>query len=149
MPDFAGVRVLVFRVGGLVCGAEADVAQEIRARQPTTRIPGAPEAVLGLVNVRGSLVTVVDGRRALGYPPGPDAGPLVLLTVRGQTVGLLVDEVLDLAAVAPDDLADRNALVGVDPRVVRAVGRRGDSSFVLLDVDALLGPFFSVQEEGV
>ena len=58
-------------------------------------------------------------------------------------MGFMVDEVLDLLTVSPDDLSDRRELPGVDPRLVRAVARRGDSSFVLLDLDALLGPIFS------
>src|SRR3989449_2789271 len=63
------VRLLVFRVGTLACAAEVDQVREILPRLPTTRIPGAPPVVAGLVNVRGTLVTVVEGGRALGLPP--------------------------------------------------------------------------------
>src|SRR3989454_8398692 len=63
------VRLLVFRVGTLACAAEVDQVREILPRLPTTRIPGAPPVVAGLVNVRGTLVTVVEGWRALGLPP--------------------------------------------------------------------------------
>ena len=67
-------RLLVFRVGTLACAAEVDLVREILPRLPTTRIPGAPPVVAGLVNVRGTLITVVEGWRALGQaPPGPPA----------------------------------------------------------------------------
>src|SRR6266480_7879061 len=69
-------RLLVFRVGTLVCATEVEQVREILPRLPTTRIPGAPPVVAGLVNVRGTLVTVVEGWRALGQaPPGPPASP--------------------------------------------------------------------------
>lgn len=142
MADFSGVRVLVFRVGGLTCGAHAEAVREILPVQPATRVPGAPDAVAGLVNVRGTLVTVVDGRRAFGHPPAAENGSIVLLDVAARTVGLVVDEVVDLVTVPEADLADREGLPGVDPRIVRAIGRRERESFVLLDLDALLGPIF-------
>lgn len=140
MADLAGVRILAFRVGNLVCGVEASAAREILPVPPVTRIPGASEAVLGLANVRGNVVTLLDGRRALGLPAGDGGGSVVLLDVGSQTVGFVVDEVVDLFAAAEAELADRQDLPGVDPRVVQAVGRRRDLSFVLLDLDTLLAP---------
>lgn len=142
MADLTGVRLLVFRVADLACAAEAAAVREILTVRPATRVPGAPPSVWGVVNVRGSLVTVVDGRQALGRSAGSSGGSIVLLDVGRRTVGLVVDEVIDLIAVPAGELADRQELPGIDPAVVRAVGRRADLSFVLLDFDALLGPIF-------
>jgi purine-binding chemotaxis protein CheW len=142
MADLSGVRLLVFRVAELACAAEASTVREILSARQATRIPGAPDAVAGLINVRGTLVTVVNGRRALGHGGSAGAGPIVLLDVGARTVGFQVDEVIDLLAVPRGDLTDRAELPGLDPAVVRAVGRRADLSFVLLDFDALLGPIF-------
>jgi len=151
MTDAAVVRLLVFRVGNLVCAAEADAVREILPRLSTTRIPGAPAVVAGLVNVRGTLVTVVEGWKALGQPAPADGGEggggagrgtTVLLQVGAarKTIGFTVDEVIDMLAVSEDTLERREALPGVDPRLVRAVGRRSGLPFVVLDTDALLGP---------
>jgi chemotaxis signal transduction protein len=101
--------------------------------------------VAGLVNVRGTLVTVVDGWRALRQPePAADAGPAttVLLEVAGgkKVVGFTVDEVVDLLAVGGEALESRQALPGIDPTLVQAVGRRAGQLFVVLDTDALLTP---------
>src|SRR6185295_15580996 len=84
MSEATLVRLLVFRVGNLVCAAEVDAVREILPRLPTTRIPGAPPVVAGLVNVRGTLVTVVEGWRALAQPeppPGQTGGSTVLMEV--------------------------------------------------------------------
>lgn len=130
----------MFRVGGLICGANAEAVREILPSQPATPVPGAPAEVAGLVNVRGNLVTVVDGRRAVGPPTAERDGMIVLLELDSRTIGLVVDEVLDLVTIPATDLAEREALPGVDPKLVRAVGWRDRESFVLLDLDALLGP---------
>ncbi len=149
MADAAVVRLLVFRVGNLVCAAEADAVREILPRLGTTRIPGAPAVVAGLVNVRGTLVTVVEGWKALGQPAPADGGDggagkgtTVLLQVGAarKTIGFTVDEVIDMLAVSEDTLERREALPGLDPRLVRAVGRRSGLPFIVLDTDALLGP---------
>ena len=166
--SLATARLLVFRVGTLACAAEVDQVREILPRLPTTRIPGAPPVVAGLVNVRGTLVTVVEGWRALGQQPpeppapaapstsvaGPATGSTIILEVAGRDVdnggetrkliGFTVDEVIDLLAGGDATLEGREGLPGVDPTLVRAVGRgpRGDV-FIVLDVAALLGPILT------
>jgi len=140
VAGFAGVRLVVFRVADLVFAVEAAVVKEVLPKQRATRIPGADDAVEGLINVRGRLLTLVDARRALNYPPGSGDGPIMLLDVGAQTAGLAVDDVLDLFSVAHDELAERDGLPGIDPALVRSVGRQAGVSFVLLDIEALLGP---------
>lgn len=150
MSDAGVVRLLLFRVGRLVCAAEAERVREILPRLAATRIPGAPAVVAGLVNVRGTLVTVVEGWRALHQPePSADAeagsGTTVLLEVgaANKVLGFTVDEVVDLLSVGGEALERRQALAGMDPTLVRAVGRRAGQLFVVLDTDALLTPILS------
>ena len=147
MADTTVVRLLVFRVGSLACAAEAEAVREILPRVPAIRIPGAPPVVAGLVNVRGSLVTVVEGWRALGQPQPDVAGAetTVLLEVGAhrRPLGFTVDEVLDLLTVPGDQLEGREALPGLDPKLVRAVGRRAGQVFVVLDTEALLAPILT------
>ncbi len=170
--SLASARLLVFRVGTLACAADVDQVREILPRLPTTRIPGAPPVVAGLVNVRGTLVTVVEGWRALGLPPlsptpSPEAGTTgstIILELGkaedaadgGQQghgggggaagrklIGFTVDEVMDMLAGGETTLEDRQGLPGIDSTLVRAVGRRDGELFIVLDVAALLGPILT------
>ena len=163
MSEATLVRLLVFRVGNLACAAEVDAVREILPRLPTTRIPGAPPVVAGLANVRGTLVTVVEGWRALAQPaPAQGAGGTTILLEVGpaaaaatpaqggagarKLIGFTVDEVMDMLTVGEGTLEQGRALAGVDPTLVRAVGRRsGGDVFVVLDVAALLGPILTTQ----
>jgi chemotaxis signal transduction protein len=91
---------------------------------------------------------VVEGWRALSQAEPPaDAGPgtTVLLEVGkgGKVLGFTVDEVVDLLSVNGEELERRQALAGMDPTLVRAVGRRAGQLFVVLDTDALLTPILS------
>ena len=161
--SLGSARLLVFRVGALVCATEVDQVREILPRLPTTRIPGAPSVVAGLVNVRGTLVTVVEGWRAPGQaPPGPPSsglptaaapespGSTIILELGGdgdnggqRLIGFTVDEVVDMLAGGDTVLEDRKGLPGVDPTLVRAVGRRDNDLVIVLDVAALLGPILT------
>jgi purine-binding chemotaxis protein CheW len=153
MSDAGVVRLLLFRVGSLVCAAEAERIREILPWLEPTRIPGAPTVVAGIVNVRGTLVTVVEGWRALRQPPPEPAGDggsvpgttTVLLELDGgkKVLGFTVDEVVDLLSVGGETLERRQALPGIDPTLVRAVGRHAGQLFVVLDTDALLTPILS------
>jgi len=141
MPDVRPLHAVVFRVGGVVCALPAGVVREILPAVRATRVPGVPAAVEGLVNVRGGLVTVVDGHVLLGQPRPAESEMAVLLLDRGGKVaGLTVGEVLDFLEVPGAAVATREQLPGVDPSIVKAVGEWGGRRFVLLDLDALLAP---------
>lgn len=144
MADADRVSLLVFQVGDLLCAAPTDVVQEIVPYHPPARIPGAIPGVLGLVNVRGRLVTVADGQHMLGRNGtlGQERS-ILLLAVGGKPLGLIVDAVHDLLHLPASALDERDSLPGVDPRLVRAVGRWDDRVFVVLDTDAVLGPVYS------
>jgi purine-binding chemotaxis protein CheW len=136
-------RLLLFRSAGHTLAIDAGAAREILPGQTATRIPGAGRAVRGLVNVRGVLVTLIDAAAAMGLdagPASPSGGAVLVLEYKGRRVGLVVDEVLDLAAVDDADLDGRGALPGVRPDLVQAVGATAGRSFVQLETDALLEP---------
>lgn len=135
---------MLFGVGDLLCALPVSAVSEIVPAMAATRIPGAPNGVEGLVNVRGRLLTVVDGRRVLGRESStpPSEPSILLLQVNGRPLGLLVDVVHDLTQVDASTLEERGSLPGVDPKVVRAVGRVDSQVFVVLDSDVVLAPVF-------
>jgi purine-binding chemotaxis protein CheW len=133
--------VVVFRIGDLTCAAPAARVREVLPRLPATRIPGVDGAVEGLVNLRGGLLTVVDGHLLLGRPAGVgDEGGVLVLDVAGRRFGLSVSQVLDFVELPPAAVAAREDLPGVDPALVHAVGSHAGRHFVLLDLDTLLAP---------
>jgi purine-binding chemotaxis protein CheW len=134
------VQLLLFRCSDQMLAVEAGAVREILAAGGITRIPGAPAAVRGLVNVRGTLLPVVDGARAIGLATGGEASTLLLLERGGRPVALAVDEVMDLVTVPETALAPGAALPGIRADVVQAVGDAGGKPFVQLAVQAVLDP---------
>lgn len=141
MANSPALHAVIFRIGEVVCAAPAGIVREILPRLPATRIPGVPDTVEGLVNVRGSLLTVLDGHLLLQQDRRvSDEGAIVVLEVKGKTYGLGVGQVLDFLEVSAGSVIERRELPGVDPRLVKAVGLESDRHFILLDVDAVFAP---------
>ena len=115
MPDGEDSRVVVCRVGAERFALPISVVREIVAAPELTRIPGVPQSIRGVANVRGTLVTAVSGRLLLGAPAGGEAGDwLLVLTMRDGRVGIVMDEVEDLqvsAAARAVPVLDIEALV--------------------------------------
>ncbi len=134
-------HVVLFRIGEVFCALPAGIVREILPRLPATRIPGVAAAVEGLVNVRGTLLTVLDGLTLLRQARrADDDGAIVMLELAGRQYGLGVSQVLDFIELPADAIASSTELPGVDARLVRGVGLRDGRHFILLDIDALLAP---------
>jgi purine-binding chemotaxis protein CheW len=141
MANSPALHAVIFRIGEVVCAAPAGIVREILPRLPATRIPGVPDEVEGLVNVRGSLLTVLDGHLLLQQQRrASDEGAIVVLDVKGRSYGLGVGQVLDFLEVPAAAVVERRELPGVDPRLVKAVGMDADRHFILLDVEAAFAP---------
>jgi purine-binding chemotaxis protein CheW len=140
MADQPALRFVLFRLGSLVCATPATSVREVISAGEPTRIPGADKSVAGLLNVRGTLLTVVSGPRLIGLADAEPPESVLVLDHGGRSVGLAVDEVLDLVEVPGDQLEDGDSLPGIDPRLVRRVGHHGDRVFAVLDIEALVVP---------
>ena len=136
-PDAAAALVaaptLLFRVGGSVYGCDITEAREIIPLRPMTRLPGAPAFVRGLLNIRGTIVTVLDlgVRLDAGRAPITD-GSILLVRHRERLVGLVVDEVADVRVLDVD--ADEGGGEGI----VRGLATADGSPVVVLDLDTLI-----------
>lgn len=103
-------RFLLFGVAGRLCACDLDAVREIVPARAATRLPGAPEWVRGLINLRGTLVTVVDLAVRFGSADGA-AGTrsIIVAEAVGKTFGIGVDEVRNVQPVAEDALEEVDA----------------------------------------
>ncbi len=98
-------RVLVFAIAGRSRCAELGDVREIVPIKETTRLPGAPRYVRGLINLRGTLVTVMDAALCLYGVPADGANASILLVERnGRLAGVIVDNVFDIQALPVVDI---------------------------------------------
>jgi purine-binding chemotaxis protein CheW len=98
---------LAFTLASDVYAAPVALIREILKPPPLTPVPRAPHPIIGIVSVRGQLVTVVDLRRRLRLPEGPPTRKTRILLVDatgGEVMGVLVDEVLQVYRLAEGEI---------------------------------------------
>ena len=132
---------MLFRVGERVFGCDIDAVREIIPYRRATRLPGAPASVQGLINLRGTIVTVLDlGSRLDAERPPVRDGSIILVDHGTRVVGVAVDEVMDVRLITEEPIASSTGAGGDDaPRgLVRGLGHLDDSVVVLMDIQALV-----------
>lgn len=135
---------LVFTLDGRRYGVRAEHVSEVQRMVATVPLPGAPDVVVGVFELRGRSVPIVDVRRRLGLPtraPRP-ADHLVIARVGTRTVALRVDEATGLQDFDPDRI---DATAGGLPGVHHVAGAAGDEHGLVLLHD--LATFLSLDEE--
>jgi purine-binding chemotaxis protein CheW len=105
-------------------------------------VPRAPAYLLGVVSLRGQIVPLIDLRRRLGLPPGPDTRATRILVVdqAGESFGLLVDSVRQVVRLRDDEMESRPpALASRESEFIAGIARpRTGGMLILLGVDAVL-----------
>jgi purine-binding chemotaxis protein CheW len=132
-PQLTNTRELIsFRVADQEFCVDIMSVREIRGWTPATALPASPAYVRGVINLRGTVLPVVDLASRLGLTTGEptERNVIIVVWMHNQLVGLLVDAVCDILAVTPDmlqptpDLASQDmqgfveALIHVDERMI-------------------------------
>ncbi|MGI8499166.1 MAG: chemotaxis protein CheW [Gemmatimonadaceae bacterium] len=137
-PELTRAPLLVFQLAGRHSTVELATSREIIPLRPGTRLPGAPRSISGLLNVRGTIVTVIDLAVALGLERAvPPDGSLLLAEHGTRLVGIAVDDVVEIGAV---DLEEADSLPPelTPGGVTRGLGRSADDVVVVLDLAAIV-----------
>jgi purine-binding chemotaxis protein CheW len=141
IPDTtASTRTLLFRAAGGVYGCEIASVREIIPFRRATRLPGAPAYVHGLINLRGTIVTVLDLGTRLDAARAPVTdGSIILAMHGGRLAGIAVDEVMDVQLIAEEPIDAAAGEGGHGPGgLVRGLGHLEDGVVVLIDIRALI-----------
>lgn len=138
------VEYLAFGLAGETYAVQIAHVAEILRLPPITTVPRAPETVLGVISVRGKLVTVVDLRRRFALPPAAiDRKTRILLcdVGTGEQIGLLVDDVQQVWRLASEEIEPAHVLGGEQASHVAGIGRptAGEGTLlILLDLRPIL-----------
>ncbi len=139
----ASGQLATFRLDGDLYGVEVEHVQEVLRTQVLTRVPLAPPAVAGLINLRGQVVTAIELRERLGRPPRPEDTDAVVIVVRlhGEAVSLLVDSIADVVDVDAGDFeAPPDTLEGPARELIRGAYKLDGRLLLALDVQKAVSP---------
>jgi purine-binding chemotaxis protein CheW len=132
-------QLSTFFIDGHLFGVEVATVQEVIRYQPMTRVPLAPPALSGLINLRGQVITAVDLRQRLGFPDRTvDELPTdVVVHTKDGLVSLLVDRIGDVVEVSEEAFEEPpETLLGIARELIRGAYKLDDALLLLLDVEA-------------
>lgn len=135
------LRWVTFKLGEETYGINVMQVQEVLRMTEIAPVPGAPAYVLGIINLRGNVVTVLDTRTRFGLAPRDtdDASRIVIIETDGHIVGVLVDSVAEVVNLRDSEIETApNVGNHESARYIQGVFSRDGQILILVDVNKLL-----------
>ncbi len=132
---------LAFTLGGEEYGINILRVQEIRGYEPVTRIANAPDFIKGVVNLRGTIVPIVDMRikLSLGAATYDQLTVVIILNIAGRVVGMVVDSVSDVTTLTAEQVKPAPEIsTSFDSDFLIGLGTLGERMLILVDIDKLM-----------
>ena len=137
-----GTRLITFILGDEKYGLNIlKVRELIGFPEGLTRIPGMPDHIIGMFNLRGLVIPVMDLREKfkMSSEERHEFSVIIIVEVENKNIGLTVDSVSDVIFVKEEDIQETTELaVSVDTKFIKGVAKTKDEMVILLDVDFLL-----------
>lgn len=132
---------LTFRLGHEEYGIDILKVQEIRGYEEPTRIANAPHFLKGVVNLRGTIVPIVDLRMRFGCDAADynSFTVTIVLHIGQRTIGVVVDSVSDVMEIPADAIRSAPEMSSaVDAVYIRGLAQMGERMVILLDIESML-----------
>lgn len=137
-------QYVTFSLGKELFGVEVNRAREILSLTPVTKVPQTPDYLLGVINLRGQVVPVVDMRLKLGLPAGVETEDTCIIVVEVQidgepiVVGALADAVREVLEIRSDQIEPPPRLgTRLKTEFITGMGRIDEQFMILLNIDRI------------
>lgn len=130
-----------FKLAGETYGVNVMQVQEVLRYTEIAPVPGAPQYVIGIVNLRGNVVTVIDARFRFGLPAGEvtDNTRIVILEADKHVIGILVDSVAEVVYLRQSEIETApNVGNEESARFIQGVCHKNNELLILIELDKLL-----------
>jgi purine-binding chemotaxis protein CheW len=139
-------QLLTFLLDGEVYGADISQIQEVLEYRRVTKVPRTPEFMLGVINLRGQVVPVIDLRRLFSMQVTENTVNTcivivdVMLEGEGISLGILADGVKEVIELSASDICDAPRLGHrIDTRFIEGIGKSDDEFIIILNLGRVIG----------
>jgi purine-binding chemotaxis protein CheW len=135
------VELTTFYVGDALCGMDILNVQEINKHMKMTKVPQAPDCVMGILNLRGQIVTIIDLGKKLGLSSTDlnDESRNIIVNSRGENIGLMVQSIGDVVQADWDSVEAPPANIGsVQGKYFKGVFKTDKNLIGILDFEEVL-----------
>lgn len=140
-PNDEVLQWVTYRLDDETYGINVMQVQEVLRYTEIAPVPGAPDYVMGIINLRGNVVTVIDTRARFGLPASQitDNSRIVIIESDEHVVGIFVDSVAEVVYLKTSEI-DSAPNVGTEEstKFIHGVSNQGDELLILVDLNKLL-----------
>lgn len=140
--DEGVLELLTFVIASERYAVEIEKIVEIIPPRPATRVPNTDPTILGIISLRGTIVTLLDVRKRLGHPPGvvdPNVSRIIVIEQSGEIAGFLVDRVSRVIKLPKGEVETHPVVHHQEQNAsIRGVFQQDGQLTILLDLDALI-----------
>lgn len=132
---------VTFHLAGETYGVNVMQVQEVLRYTEIAAVPGAPSYVIGIINLRGNVVTVIDTRHRFGLAPGEvnDNTRIVIIEAEKHVVGILVDSVAEVVYLKQSEIETApNVGNEESAKFIQGVCHKNEELLILIELDKLL-----------
>ncbi len=136
------MQLVVFKLGREEYGVSILQVQEIKRMTDITRVPHTPDYIKGVINLRGSVLPVLDIKKRLGLPPQEynDNTRIIIVKIEDIVIGIIVDAVSEVMAINQENIEEPQVAVGgISANYLSGVGKLENRLLILLNMEAIIG----------
>jgi purine-binding chemotaxis protein CheW len=139
MSKTGDLQIVNFTVDNVNYGVPVEHVREVRDMQSVTRVPGAPEYVKGVTNLRGQIITVIDLRKRLGLSEGSGVGEkIMIIDLEKSAVGVVVDSVTEVSTIKAKDIQRDMEISAQLSDFMLGVGKQDNHLSLILDISKIV-----------
>ncbi|MEW5954399.1 MAG: chemotaxis protein CheW [Bacillota bacterium] len=134
-------QVVVFQLANQICGIGIGAVVEIIRMEKITQVPGAPDFVEGIINIRGRVIPVIDLRTRFEFEAldFTDSSRIIIVETGDTTVGMIVDAVAEVLKFSSGNVSPPPGIIsGAGSDYVRGIVLDGDRLVILVNIDGIL-----------
>jgi purine-binding chemotaxis protein CheW len=133
-------KFLTFGIGREVYGIEIGVVTEIISIQKITEVPEVPEYIMGIINLRGKIIPVMDVRLRFKKPfkEYNERTCIIVVQVHELAIGLIVDDVAEVLFMEDDQIVAKPDIKSSQNQYIKNIGKVGDEIKLILDCEKML-----------
>ena len=132
------MQIVVFKLGEEHFAVETERVQSINDTMGITKVPKAPSYIKGLINLRGSIKSLVDINLLLNVTPGTEQNNIIILTVKDEEIGITVDEVEEVLDIDEKNIQRLDEEASKEQPYIKGILNYDEKLLTIIDIDKLV-----------
>lgn len=133
-------KFIVYQLGGECYGTRLTEVREVVELPPTKKVPNTVQSFIGVCNLRGQIIGVVDLRQRFDLPQDQEQRPIILVTeTESGSIACVVDKIVSVSMITPDQIETKpNIVAAIPTKYIYGIGKLGEDLVTIINLQTIL-----------